>query len=59
MARCGSPCAIGAMAAPAIRAIVDSGPEDSTREPPITAYAMMAASAVHNPATGCTLTIAE
>jgi hypothetical protein len=58
-ARSGLPAANGAMATPVIRAIVDSGPEERIRELPRTAYAMIAARAVHKLATGGTLTMAE
>ena len=57
-ARSGSAPASGAMAVPAINAIVDSGPTDNTRDDPSAAYMMSAASAVHNPATGGTPTSA-
>ena len=54
----GRPPASGAIAVPAIRAIVDSGPTDSTRDEPSAAYTISAASAVHSPATGGTPTSA-
>ena len=58
-ARSGLLAASGAMATPVISAIVDSGPDERIRELPSTAYAMIAASAVHRLATGGTLTMAE
>ena len=57
-ARSGSAPASGAIAVPAIRAIVDSGPTDSTREEPSAAYTISAARAVHSPTTGGTPTSA-
>ena len=57
-ARSGSAPASGAIAVPAINAMVDSGPTESTREEPIAAYTTSAASAVHSPVTGGTPTSA-
>lgn len=40
------------MAIAVISAVVDSGPTDSCRDDPSTAYAASAATAAHSPATG-------
>ena len=58
-ARSGSPMASGAMAVPAISATVDSGPTDSMRDLPMTAYTMRAGSVVQSPTTGGTPTMAQ
>ncbi len=55
----GSPLANGAIATPAMRATVDSGPTESIRDWPITAYTMRAPSAVERPTSGGTPTMAE
>jgi hypothetical protein len=50
--RAGSPAASGATAAAVIRAVVDSGPTDSCRDEPRTAYRASGARIAHSPVTG-------
>src|SRR5690349_5653193 len=44
-----SPAAMGAMTAAVIKAVVDSGPTDNSRDEPKTAYAAIAAHATQSP----------
>ena len=50
--RAGSPAAKGASATAVISAVVDSGPTDSCRDDPSTAYTASGASEAHSPTTG-------